>query len=116
MQRDQSAEASLRVVVIDEVKRRLHSAAGFGTNLFLHQGQVCFVGIAQRASQYGCAIEDVPSMEAENSIPVYLEKAASCLGDEHSATIFGEEENPVLKIAENLVKVLFQGREDLFDV
>src|SRR5207237_5965916 len=46
----------------------------------------------------------------------HLQEAACRLRDEHSATVGGKEQNAILEMAENLVKIVFERGEDLLDV
>ncbi len=55
-------------------------------------------------------------MQAQNSGPFDLQKAPCGLRDEHRAAVPGKEKNAVLQIAQDLVEIVFQRREHLFDI
>ncbi len=113
---DERAQPLTVFVVVDEVDRGSYAAAGLGANLFLHHGDAGIDGFPERAAKNCGAVEDVAGVEPENVVTVDVEKAAGSLGDEHGAAVAGEKKDAVLQVAEDLVEVFLQGREDFFDI
>ena len=72
--------------------------------------------LAQSPAQDCRAIEDFLGVKAQDRSALDLEKAARGFRDEHGAASSSEEQDAVLQVAENLIEILLQCREHLFDI
>ena len=116
VKRHQGPKSHARVIVVDEVNRGLNTPARFRLNFFLHQRDPRIERVSQRPAQHRRVVEDLPRLQAENVVSLKLKKSTSGLRHQHRTTISREEQNPVLKVAEDLIQVLLQGREDFLDI
>ena len=116
MQHDQRAQALLGVFVVDKLQRGLNAASGFSTNLLLVESGAGIERFAENAAQ-GCGgIEDIVSVKAENVLARNFKEAPRRLRHEDGAPIAGEEQDAILKVAENLVEIFSQRGEDLLHI
>ena len=70
VQRDQSAQTLLVLVIVDEIQRGLNAPARFGADLFLHHVDAGIEGLAQGFAQHGRAVENLPRVQAQNAVSV----------------------------------------------
>ncbi len=115
---EQRAErmAVARLGIMNEVERDFDAAAGFGGHFFLHDGHAPLEGIAderpRRVLRSKISRTSAPKMRSR---PMFRKRSHGA-GNQDGAGVPGEQHDAVLQIGEDLVEVLAQGGEDLFDV
>src|SRR5580698_11551656 len=55
-------------------------------------------------------------MHAQNLVAVHVKEPARGLGDQHRASVAGEQQNAILEVAENLVEILLQRGKHLLNI
>src|ERR1700677_1610667 len=116
MQREQRPQRARRLVVLDEVERQLDTAARFGEQLLLMKRHTGIEGIPEGLAQSRRTRKNLVSVQTEEALLAQRQEAANRLRNEHRAAVGREEQDAVLKVAQNLVEVLLQGGEDLLDI
>ena len=71
---------------------------------------------AKCPAQHRGTVEDLPCLQAQDVVALNVQKAMRSFRNQHRPSIPCEQQDAVLQVPENLVEVLFQGRENLLHI
>jgi hypothetical protein len=110
------AQSLARFSVLDEFEGELDASASLSDDDFLGQRGGGCECMTESTAQERFGVEDFSGVETKDEAVVEGEEAPGGLRDEDGALVGGEEEDAVLKVAENLIEVFLEGGEDLLDI